>query len=174
MNAPQTPPAGETVMAEDNGSAIARVEQPAATAAPAEPAAATGDVLDAVDIDLDEFIELKTRLGGRAFIAREPSIATQKALIRGGASDDEVDELDDELDERTVEDALESLKNLSSVYPQVAQVLRYADGEEQGRPPSREFVEEHMRISGFQKLFRQLLGGRAEGEESSDSNRTSG
>lgn len=132
-----------------------------------------GEVLDAVDLDLDEeFTEITVRIGGRKCIAREPSIATQKRFIRasfdksGGDVEEDIPRDDAELDQKTVDDALESLGSLSGVYNQIAEVLRYANGEDGGEPPPREVVEENLTVTGFQKLFRALLGGRTEGEGS--------
>jgi hypothetical protein len=121
-----------------------------------------GEPVPEFELDLDAFRTAKTRLGGRPFLAKEPSIDTQMATIRSATGDDEPEEGEDEA---TIDDALQTLKSLESIYPQVREVLFHADGDEQGQPPSREFVQQHLRLSTFRALFRHLLGTRAEGND---------
>lgn len=130
------------------------------SAEPEAPEVVDGEVVPEVELDLDAFVTAKTRLGGRPFLAKEPSIETQMATIRAATGDDEPAEGDVEA---TIDDALQTLKSLGTIYDQVREVLFHADGDEKGQPPSREFVEAHLRLSTFRALFRHLLGTRAEG-----------
>jgi hypothetical protein len=145
-------------------------EPPNAMVPAAPPEVEAPEVVDAepvpeIELDLDAFNTANTRLGGRKFLAKEPSIATQKATIRAATEEDDSDEAAAASDDKTIEDALQTLKSLDSIYPQIREVLFHADGDEAGRPPSREFVEEHLRLSTFRALFRHLLGTRVEGND---------
>jgi hypothetical protein len=156
--------AGDGSAAVEPQSAIARVEPDA------EPEVVDAEPVSEFELDLDEFNTLKIKLGGRGFLAKEPSIATQKAIINASRDDDspaEGEEGDAKQDEDAVQ-AIKSLRNLSGIYPQIEQVLFHLDGDEKGKPPSREFVEENLRISSFGRLFKKLVDSEdAEGKGSS-------
>lgn len=117
-----------------------------------------------VDFDMDEGGNtLRIKLGGRLFIARENTIAQRKEILTEAQKANQA-EGEEEVDEDASFDVvLASINSLSSIYPQIAEVLEYADGAEQGLPPSREFVERHVRVSAYGRLFRQLHS--AEGKD---------
>lgn len=157
-------PAKDAPAAAEPASAMVRTSPDAA--APEAPEVVHGEVVD-YDLDLDAPAVLKVKLGGRPFHAVDMRLKTQKTLIRTaieeGKAEGDIDVDEDESD-KTVLDALQTIKSLDSIYPQVAEVLTHVDGDEEGRPPSREFVEEHLRISTFGALMRALA--RREGKGS--------
>lgn len=146
-------------------SAIIRSEPPASPPA-AAPEAPPAPPASDVDLDLDsEFIQFTVKLGGRKFKAIEASIETQKAILRALPTDDS--KSDDE--EKTgAEERDETLRNIDSIYPQLEHILFHLDGEEKGRPPAKEFVEEHLRTSTLRALMQRLSPDEdAEGKSSS-------
>jgi hypothetical protein len=171
-SAEPTPP-GDPVAPEPQNATVTTAEGDGAKpGTELEPATASegvkGEVLD-FDVDLDAPAVLKVRLGGRPFDAIDMTLKAQKQLIRtaieegkdGEDGDGDVDEDDSDKD---VLDAIQSLRSLDTIYPQVAECLTHADGDEKGQPPSREFVEENLRISTFGALMRALA--RREGKGS--------
>jgi hypothetical protein len=195
---------------EEPRDAIVRTTPPAPEPEkPVVPAAVQANGPSDVDVDLDEFVTLRVKLGGERFIARETSLETQKAIVRAvtqaeidaarerqaadpvgqifeGKSDDELQARADELGltvqgsgedgavlrkdliaELTISDpdaivaSLEearddTIRNIDSIYPQLREVLTHADGERQGQPPTREFLEQHLRNSTLRKLNKAL------------------
>jgi hypothetical protein len=155
--APEPPNA--TVKAEDDGAKPGTELEPAT-----DPGGVKGEVLD-FDLDLDKPAVLRVQLGGRPFDAVDMA---QKELIRTAieqGNDDADGDVDEDESDKDVLEAIQSLRSLDQIYPQIAQVLTHADGDEKGEPPSREFVENHLRISTFGALMRGLA--RREGKGSS-------
>ena len=163
-----TPPAPEPP------NAMVTAEQPPE---PDADAGSAGKEASEFDFDMDAAgNEFRVKLGGRPFIAREATIKTRKDGILKAreqrdanppppsekADGEAVDEGDAAAVESAGFDALEaSLTTFADVYEQLAEVLVHADGPEEGQPPTLEYVERHVRMSAYHRLFRRL--NRAEG-----------
>lgn len=103
-------------------------------------------------LDLDDRNVLKVRLGGRFWEAVEPTIRVNRELTETLPDDDDAS--------GDVMSKVSALKSLDSLYPQIAQVLR---DPESLRPPSRDFVEQHLTGRMFGKLMQALNEDAAEG-----------
>lgn len=120
----------------------------AQTAQPGDLRVIKGD-LDGVDLDLDEKIGLKVRLGGRTWYAKEPTIAVNKKLSESLPSLNE-----------GADSSEAATQALNSIYPQIAEVLMDPDTS---APPTREFVEAHLTGRNFGRLMERLNDAASEG-----------
>lgn len=104
-----------------------------------------------LDLDLDAVNELRVRLGGRRWLAVEPTIDVNIALtatlptLRGE-------------DGSTAEQAQAALEGL---YPQVRMILK---DPTTGDPPSRDFVQKHLTARNFGRLIDAINGAGQEGD----------
>jgi len=140
----QSPEARRAAMERLNN--LKRAQNHLAPLPPSNGATQTSGVVvapEAADLDLDEVNSIKVKLGGRVWTAVEPSIATNKILAATIRSSD-----DDEGDE-----GASAQRTLDSIYEQLQHILFDA---ETGRPPSREFVEQHLTGRNFGRLMERL------------------
>lgn len=97
-------------------------------------------------LDLDALaIDLKVKLGGKEFTAREASVEINKEILRAMPQGLKADS----------DDPQDQLQNLDAIYPQLAHVLK----DDQGRAPTKEHVEKHLTTTGLRALMKALNPG---------------
>lgn len=87
---------------------------------------------------------LRVTIGGKVFLAEEPTLATMKKVAervpKGKRDEDDPDALE---------------KDIDSVFPQLEVLLK---GEDDGKPPTKKHVEEHLTMRRAGELIRELMG----------------
>lgn len=114
--------------------------------------AAPVQTMDDGTLDLDQLNRIKVKLGGRRWIAIEPTIEVNKKIVetlpKAMASTINADG-----DVIPVDEADEAKDALSSLYRQVALII---EDPVTGQAPSREFVEKHLSGRNFGLLMDRL------------------